>query len=221
MAFLRHKQGVINRIRRPGQRVIVPGGTRGIGTGDTQILNFAGDTSIQTTVTIDPAVNDYRIEATVTNIDSGNGRYALALHNTVQFFWGKNTSDQTWTRLWSVDAVGDFAIDWPTDGTEVDIAIEWNAGAGASNSADFNGETQPRTKGSDTATGFLVIGRRTTGPTPFWLGTIRDVKVYDSDVGGTLLHHWPIDDGVGDGGEITDIVGGEHGTLTLGTGSWS
>jgi hypothetical protein len=50
------------------------------------------------------------------------------------------------------------------------------------------------------------------------IGVIKDFKIYDES--GTLLHHWPINDNVADGGEITDIVGGLHGTLTLGAGQW-
>jgi len=53
------------------------------------------------------------------------------------------------------------------------------------------------------------------------VGYLKDYKVYDAKIGGNLIHHWPIDDDVAQGGEITDIVGSAHGTLTsMGNGGW-
>jgi hypothetical protein len=59
------------------------------------------------------------------------------------------------------------------------------------------------------------IGTRDAG-IPF-IGAIKDFKVYHDDV---LVHHWPLVDGVADGGQIEDVVGTLHGTLTMGSGSW-
>lgn len=51
-----------------------------------------------------------------------------------------------------------------------------------------------------------------------WIGSIVDFKIYDAT--DTLVHFWPIDDNVADGGTIVDVVGGLNGTLTLGSGQW-
>ena len=57
------------------------------------------------------------------------------------------------------------------------------------------------------------------GFTSPWIGVISDFKFFDA--AGTLINHWPINDDVGDGGTIVDIVGGLDGILTLGSGFWS
>ena len=64
--------------------------------------------------------------------------------------------------------------------------------------------------------GVWRIGDR-SGGLP-WVGIIREFKIFNAV--GTLTNHWPIDDNVGDGGTIVDIVGGLNGILTLGSGSW-
>ena len=49
-------------------------------------------------------------------------------------------------------------------------------------------------------------------------GSIWDIMIKDSS--GVITNHWPIDDGVIDGGEITNIINpANHGTLTLGVNS--
>jgi len=70
--------------------------------------------------------------------------------------------------------------------------------------------------GSTGATTGARIGNRISGN--FFTGRIRDFSLFDA--GGTEIHRWPIDDNVVDGGEITDVIGSAHGTLTLGTGFW-
>jgi hypothetical protein len=65
-------------------------------------------------------------------------------------------------------------------------------------------------------TGPWQIGGRASGQGI--IGVIKDFKIYNEV--GTLIHHWPINDDVADGGEITDIVGGLNGTLVLGAGQW-
>ncbi len=51
-----------------------------------------------------------------------------------------------------------------------------------------------------------------------WNGYIKDFKVKDET--GTLIHHWPINDNVADGGTIKDVVGGMDGVLDMQSGSW-
>lgn len=75
-------------------------------------------------------------------------------------------------------------------------------------------------KGSDTNASDqpLLIGTRQSGA--FFTGVIKDVKVYDGLITDPVIHHWPVNDNVTDGGIIKDVIGGLDGILTLGTGFW-
>jgi len=62
------------------------------------------------------------------------------------------------------------------------------------------------------------IGIGNSSLTSAYIGVIQNFKFYDET--GELKHWWPIDDNALDGGQIDDLIGGAHGTLTLGFGEW-
>ncbi len=127
------------------------------------------------------------------------------------------------------------------------VAFQWDrTGAGPSNI--FGGQvtqgvqyviTQQRViAGSNVETIVDKLGTSLNGkPTaPVWVGAwaigetlsgpvgralivmIRDFRIFND--AGVLIHHWPINDNVEDGGTILDVVGGQDGILTLGAGGW-
>jgi len=83
----------------------------------------------------------------------------------------------------------------------------------------LNGITRNFTGGATPATALVIGGQ---GGTTRYKGPVANFAVYSDEAKdpSNLIHFWAIDDNVEDGGTIIDSVGGDNGTLTLGSGEW-
>jgi len=112
------------------------------------------------------------------------------------------------------------SADFPNANIPTDTLITLHVDPGTTNSfARLNNESDRSTDNQSVNSivnpGTVVIGHLFSTVQ----GVIRDFKVFNN-AGTTLLHHWPIDDDVEDGGTIVDVVGGANGILVLGDGEW-
>ncbi len=99
---------------------------------------------------------------------------------------------------------------------EVTHICRWKANSGGS-TYEVGGETNNGISGVSSPHTTLYIGRRENGLAPF-KGVIKEVKYYDAEFGGNLVHYWKIND---NSSTIADSVGAADGTLQAGgSGSW-
>lgn len=99
---------------------------------------------------------------------------------------------------------------------EVTHICRWKANSGGS-TYEVGGETNNGISGGSSPHTTLYIGRRESGLAPF-KGVIKEVKYYDAEFGGNLVHYWKIND---NSSTIADSVGTADGTLQAGgSGSW-
>ena len=100
------------------------------------------------------------------------------------------------------------------------ITLHW-PGSGGNISIQVNGGTARSVSGStNILTDNISLGRNFGSFFNGWKGRLKDVKYYGAGNDEEITNWWKIDDNVANGGTITDILGGEDGTLSLGSGSW-
>lgn len=183
-----------------------------------QYFNFDGSvSSILTTLTI-ANTDDITITAMFTLDASASGAPVLFGNSAAgNFFVGvRDLNQDTQVRLWRASGVDNGDFTGILDDTAYKVALRYTSTSGTISIDDAT--PVALTHGLVAASGALQIGDRSGGSN--WNGRIWDVKVFtgDSQDNADLIHHWPINEGSGT--LITDIVGGENGTLTAGSGTW-
>ncbi len=93
-------------------------------------------------------------------------------------------------------------------GSESVVRLERNAGGDVTYTID-GVDASPVLNEAGTMTINRIGGNEHIGNDRYFTGQIRDVKIY---ITGTLTHHWDFSDGAG--ATLTDIVGGNNGTIT-------
>jgi hypothetical protein len=101
----------------------------------------------------------------------------------------------------------------PQFGVEHAYIFEWDGSNQTAYLDGLQGKVIPYSGTDATA---IRIGASSQNQSNQWNGTIRDLKIYDTDQT-TLLHHWKFDEGFGT--TANDSVGGAHLDLT-GIGTW-
>ena len=185
------------------------------------VLTFAEDTFITTPVLIDHSLSgEFRIEMDVATTQLQASDAGGLFHRATEMWLRFDTINRMDCK---VDSLLKFTLTVPQDGNF--RFIRWIKASTAPNcTIAVNLTSQFRDRGvNDNNSDVLIIGANsaTSGGIKSLIGKIRDFKIWSDFAGNTLIHHWPINTEVGDGGNIPDIVGGEDATLTLGGGSWS
>lgn len=180
-------------------------------------LHFNGDTYILLPLNIDSTVAG-RFEITA-RLDAilGINQFFFDDFNSNNFRIFHNGANNQWrSRIFPSASLTD-RVDLQ-DTVERTHVFSWDAN-GLNPEWSIDGATVPTATVTSqlTMTGGLVIGNNNGFATGI-IGAAKDVRFYDAKTGGTLLNHWPINEGVGV--DIVDIVGGANGTLTIGSGTW-
>ena len=182
-------------------------------------LQFAGDTFItlpDASVIVNSGTD--RFSYTFRADDLSSNRYIWNSADDIDFDRISLDTTRWGTRRGNI-LVNYSALGGLQEGVEYELFARWGPvqtlepqipGVGSGSSAAFDG--------TDNTGGTWWIGKRDLSPGEEWIGMIKDFRIFNS--AGVVVHHWPINDGVADGGLIRDIIGGQDGVLTLGAGSW-
>ena len=177
----------------------------------TNFFNFAGDSSISIPFDPDPAVAttmECIFKASVGGLDVV--RDIFGSQDT--FYRLRTTLDVRINLFGTLANHNSLAI---IEGVESRAVLFWPSTA-TDGRVELDGVSAAQGKGVTDQVQSMQIGSRTVG-TP-WIGVVREFKIYSGDFG-TLLHHYPINEGGGT--VINDLVGGQDGTLTIGSGGWN
>ena len=182
-------------------------------------LQFAGDTFItlpDSSVIVDNALASMsytcRLDEYVTSnryiwAEDGGNSYGSFRVTTLDFRGFHSNSGVNFDQLTPL-----------TEGVEFDVVEQWGPVGTLTLSIKTLGTQSLAANVATPNAGPWSIGQRLLTGTSQWIGMIKNLRLNDD--AGVVIHHWPINDNVKDGGIIRDIVGGQHGQLTLGAGVW-
>ncbi len=191
-------------------RYAVPKRTYGA-DGKVDVLYFDSDTFITTPVAATLAsASAIEVEFWVDQALATNGYIITSAPGTS----GASTYCQAATSRYRAANFGGTIASAPvlySTGTVYKVKWSWQDAANMKSSGGLGDDSE--TLGGSENAGAIRIGDPTTSAVGL-KGYIRNVKVYDTS--DTLIHHWPINEGTGT--VIKDVVGGDDGTLTFGTG---
>ncbi len=166
---------------------------------------------------LDTATNRLIIEG-----DGGTGQ------NNFRIWWFATPTGRYMFRAFSGDnIVNPYVEQQINNPQELKFVGRWKAtsGGGQFDVTDQDNvtyvETGPSGTSSPVAHDTLIVGiNRSFQAEAQWQGVIKDIKLYDAEFNGNLIHWWKIDDNAVGTGAIKDSVGSADGDLIQGSGEW-
>lgn len=157
------------------------------------------------------------LEGVITVQDKVVGEDKIAFGDTDSYIGVRADLDRLTVRLFGSTT---SPLILTSDGVEYETSLAWSAVDYADGTISLDDYSEAKVKSNSELTGAFGIGGTTRpGYVTFFKGTIRDVKIYDDTTGHELIHHWPLNEGVGT--TFYDVVGGLDLTFDAGIGAWA
>ncbi len=176
-----------------------------------------------------------RIEVTARpdSLDTSTNRLIIegdggTAQNSFRIWWFATPTGRYMFRAFSGDNIVNPYVEQSINNPqELKFVGRWKAasGGGQFDITDQDNVTYTQTGVSGTSSPIphnkIIVGiNRSLQANSQWVGVIRDIKLYDAEFNGNLVHWWKVDDNATGTGAIKDSVGDADGDLIQGSGAW-